>query len=276
MRIDAHQHFWKFDPVRDAWIDETMQAIRRDFLPEQLEPLFQWHRIDGCVAVQADQSEHETSFLLDLASRHAYVKKVVGWVDLAAEDITAKLDTLKEHQHLAGFRHILQAEPPEKMKQSNFRRGISALEVHAFTYDLLIFPHHLGAAIDLIDAFPRQPFVVDHLAKPNIKEQIMEPWKKNICELARRPHVYCKLSGLVTEADHQHWKPDDLRPYMEVVLEAFGPARLMYGSDWPVCLLAADYGRVLHSVESYISQLSHDEQADILGGTACRFYKITN
>lgn len=276
MRIDAHQHFWKFDPVRDAWIDESMHVIRRDFLPEQLEPLLQWHRIEGCVAVQADQSEQETAFLLDLASRHSFVKKVVGWIDLAADDVGDKLASLSEHPRLAGFRHILQAEPPGKMSQPTFRRGIGQLEAHGFTYDILIFPHHLEAAIELVDAFPRQSFVVDHLAKPRIKEKTMEPWKKQIVELARRPHVYCKLSGMVTEADHQHWKADDLRPYMEVVLEAFGASRLMFGSDWPVCLLAADYGRVLHSVESFISQLSHDEQADILGRTACRFYKITN
>ena len=276
MRIDAHQHFWKFDPVRDAWIDETMQAIRRDFLPEHLEPLFQWHRMEGCVAVQADQSEKETSFLLDLASRHSFVKKVVGWVDLSADDVADKLATLREHDRLAGFRHILQAEPPEKMKQAAFRRGIGQLGAHGFTYDILIFPHHLEAAIELVDAFPRQPFVVDHLAKPRIREKIMEPWKKQISELARRPHVYCKLSGMVTEADHQRWRPEDLRPYLDTVFEAFGASRIMYGSDWPVCLLAADYGRVLHSVESLIAPFSHDEKAEIMGGTACRFYGITN
>lgn len=276
MRIDAHQHFWKFDPVRDAWIDESMQAIRRDFLPEHLEPLLQWHRMDGCVAVQADQSEKETSFLLDLASRNSSIKKVVGWIDLAADDIANKLALWSEHQRLAGFRHILQSEPPEKMREANFRRGIGQLEAHGFTYDILIFPHHLEAALELVDAFPRQPFVIDHLAKPKIRGSIMEPWKRQIRELATRPHVCCKLSGMVTEADPQRWKPDDLRPYVEVVLEAFGTSRVMYGSDWPVCLLAADYGRVLHSVESLIAHLSHDEQADILGGTACRFYGITN
>ncbi|MBL7849348.1 MAG: amidohydrolase family protein [Cyclobacteriaceae bacterium] len=276
MRIDAHQHFWKFDPVRDAWIDESMQAIRRDFLPEHLEPLLQWHRMDGCVAVQADQSEKETSFLLDLASRNSFIKKVVGWIDLAADDIANKLALWSEHQRLAGFRHILQSEPPEKMREANFRRGIGQLEAHGFTYDILIFPHHLEAALELVDAFPRQPFVIDHLAKPKIRGSIMEPWKRQIRELATRPHVCCKLSGMVTEADPQRWKPDDLRPYVEVVLEAFGTSRVMYGSDWPVCLLAADYGRVLHSVESLIAYLSHDEQADILGGTACRFYGITN
>jgi L-fuconolactonase len=276
MRIDAHQHFWNFDPIRDAWIDDSMGAIRRDFLPEHLEPLLQWHRMDGCVAVQADQSEKETSFLLELASHHTFIKKVVGWVDLAAADVGDKLAKWREHRRLAGFRHILQAEPPEKMSQPNFRQGIGQLEAHGFTYDILIFPDHLDQAIALADAFPRQPFVVDHLAKPMIRENLMEPWKRQMRELAKRPHVFCKLSGMVTEADHQRWKPDDLRPYAEVVLEAFGPSRVMYGSDWPVCLLAADYGRVLHTVEGFISQLSHNEQADILGGTACRFYKITN
>lgn len=276
MRIDAHQHFWKFDPVRDAWIDETMQVIRRDFLPQDLEPLLSRHRIDGCVAVQADQSEKETLFLLELASRHAIIKKVVGWIDLTAIDLGDKLDTLKKYDRLAGFRHILQAEPPEKMQEPAFRRGIAELESRGFTYDILIFPHHLQATTSLVDAFPRQSFVIDHLAKPRIREKMLDPWRKQIQELARRPHVLCKLSGMVTEADLQHWKPEDLRPYMEVVLEAFGPSRVMYGSDWPMCLLAADYGRVLHAVEQYIVTLSRAEQQQIMGGTASRFYKITN
>lgn len=253
-----------------------MQVIRHDFLPQDLEPLLSRNRIEGCVAVQADQSEQETLFLLELASQHAFIKKVVGWIDLTAENLEEKLDVLGEHDRLAGFRHILQAEPPEKMEQPAFRRGIAELASRGFTYDILIFPEHLEAATSLVDAFPKQLFVIDHLAKPRIREKLLDPWRKQMQDIARRPNVFCKLSGMVTEADLRHWKPEDLRPYMEVVLEAFGPSRVMYGSDWPVCLLAADYGQVLHSVEQYIVTLSRAEQQQIMGTTAMRFYKITN
>ncbi len=275
LTIDAHQHFWKFDAVRDAWIDESMGVLRRDFLPGDLEPLLESHLIDGCVAVQAEQSEAETAFLLQLASRHPRIRKVVGWVDFCAKDIADRLMYWKREPRLSGFRHILQAEPPEKMEDKAFRNGIAHLAAHNFTYDLLIYPQHMEATLKFVDAFPHQPFVVDHLAKPGIRDGAMEPWRGRMRELARRPHVCCKLSGMVTEAGPS-WQPVDLRPYMDVVLEAFGPSRLMYGSDWPVCLLAADYERVVGVVSQFADQLTKDEAAQIMGGTASRFYGITN
>ena len=276
MRIDSHQHFWKFDPIRDSWITEEMSVLRKDFMPSDLEPLLKAHNINGCIAVQADQSERETSFLLDLASQYTFIKKAVGWVDLASPDIEGRLAAGKKHQALAGFRHILQAEPPEKMATASFRNGISMLEEYGYTYDILIYPKHLPATLSFIDAFPNQLFVVDHLAKPNIKEKETEPWKKQFKEMSRREHVYCKLSGLVTEADLKSWKLEQLLPYMEHALETFGPSRLMFGSDWPVCLLAASYDRVAGVVDQFVRQLSKDERESIMGGTAARFYGITN
>ncbi len=276
VRIDAHQHFWKFDPVRDAWIDETMKAIRRDFGPGDLRPLLQANQIDGCVAVQADQSEAETKFLLGLAAENPLIKKVVGWVDLASPNVEERLAYWKSKEKLAGFRHILQAEPPEKMDDKAFRHGIALLKKYAFTYDILIFPRHLEAALRLVDAFPDQPFVVDHLAKPLIRKRQMEPWASMMKQLARRPHVVCKVSGMVTEANLADWQPEDLRPYMDIVVDAFGPARLMFGSDWPVCLLAASYERVCRIVDDYFSNFTDTERAQVMGGTAARFYGITN
>lgn len=252
-----------------------MTALRRDFLPADLEPLLEAHQIDGCVAVQADQSEAETTFLLELASRHPKIVKVVGWVDLCAKDIADRLAYWTREPRLSGFRHILQAEPPEKMGDKDFRHGLSQLAVQGFTYDILIHPRHLEAAMELVDAFPYQPFVVDHLAKPSIRDGAMEPWRKHMRELARRPHVCCKLSGMVTEASAS-WQQADLWPYMDVVLEAFSPSRLMFGSDWPVCLLSANYERVVGTVSEFVSQLTQAEAARIMGGTACQFYRIPN
>lgn len=276
MRIDAHQHFWKFDPVRDAWITEDMKVLRKDFMPTDLEPILKRHQIDGCVAVQADQSEKETKFLLDLAANNQFIRKVVGWVDLSAPNVEERLEALQSHQKLAGFRHILQAEPPEKMADRPFRNGISRLEACGYTYDILIHPDHLPATLDFVDAFPNQLFVIDHLAKPVIREKRIEPWKKLFGELARREHVYCKLSGLVTEADLTRWKPEDLLPYLDHALEAFGPTRVMYGSDWPVCLLAASYDRAIGVIDQYVNQLSRAEREKVMGGTASHFYRIAN
>ncbi len=276
MRIDSHQHFWIFDPVRDAWIDDTMQAIRHDFLPTTFQPVLSGNKLDGSVAVQADQSESETRFLLDLATKNAFVKKVVGWVDLAASDIEDRLAFWKGQPKLAGFRHILQAEPPSKMYHPDFRNGIAKLSKFGFTYDILVYPHHLEAVIDFVDAFPDQAFVVDHLAKPLIREGKLEPWKKQMTEIAMRSNVWCKLSGMVTEANLKSWKYEDLEPYMNTVLKTFGPARIMFGSDWPVCLLAASYPAVVGATEQFIKELSRSEQEMIMGGTACRFYDISN
>lgn len=276
MKIDAHQHFWIFDPVRDAWIDDSMAVLQRDFLPADLAPLLQQAGMDGCVAVQADQSEQETGFLLELAAQNDFIKKVVGWVDLAAPDVDGRLEQWQDQPKLAGFRHILQAEPPDIMASRAFRNGIGALCRLKFTYDILIYPQHLPAAYELAKTFSYQPFVIDHLAKPFIKKQEIEPWKQQIKAMASLPNVYCKLSGMATEADHANWQEAHIVPYMDAVLEAFGPDRLMFGSDWPVCLLAADYRHTIDLVLNYIQTLSESEQNQIMGKTACRFYNISN
>ncbi|GAB3533698.1 amidohydrolase family protein [Pontibacter brevis] len=274
-RIDAHQHFWKFDPVRDSWITEDMAKIRRNFGPEDLQPLLQQHGFDGCVAVQADQSEAENDFLLTSADTYDFVKGIVGWVELRAADVQERLEHYTRFEKLKGFRHVLQGEPDRAlMLQPDFKRGISQLSRHGFTYDILIFTDQLRYAKELVAAFPNQPFVLDHLAKPKIKEKEIEAWASDIKAIAVHENVCCKLSGMVTEADWQHWKKEDFTPYLDVVVEAFGTGRIMYGSDWPVCLVAAGYGEMLGIVESYFSSFSQAEQAGFFGGNASRFYKL--
>jgi L-fuconolactonase len=273
---DAHQHFWRFNPRRDAWITGEMQAIRRDFLPGDLKALLDANSIDGCIAVQADQSDDETRFLLDLAAEHSFIKGIVGWVDLRAPDLNARLDALAGNRKLVGVRHVAQAEADDFLANDAVIRGIGSLARVGLTYDILIYARQLPAAIDLVSRLPGQTFVLDHLAKPLIKDGVLEPWRTSLRELARRPNVFCKVSGLVTEADWKGWRPADLRPYLDEALDAFGPARLMFGSDWPVCLLAAPYDRVLGVVTDYAAALSATERDELLGGTAARVYKLTH
>jgi len=275
LRIDAHQHFWRYDPAELAWIDDSMALLRRDFLPDDLAPLLRACGIDACVAVQARSSQEETEFLLTLAERHPIVSAVVGWVDLRSPRIEAELERLRQRGKLVGFRHIAQSEPDDRFLLSpDFTRGIAALSRHGFTYDLLVVPRQLPAAIELAGAYPAQRFVLDHIAKPLLREEKLEPWATDVRALARLPNVFCKLSGLVTEADWTRWKTEDFRPYVDVILEAFGAARLMFGSDWPVCLLASSYARGLGLVGELIGALSADERAAILGGNAAAFYGI--
>jgi L-fuconolactonase len=274
-RIDAHQHFWHFDPVRDAWITPDMAAIQRDFLPTDLQPLLQKHGLDGCVAVQASQSEAETNWLLELAAAHDFIKGVVGWVDLQAADVAERLGHYQQFAKLKGFRHVLQGEADRAlMLTPGFRRGIGALSTFGFTYDLLILPDQLGYAAELAGAFPNQPFVVDHIAKPPIKAQEIDDWMRNIRRLAAHENVCCKVSGMVTEADWQHWKPEDFRPYLDVVFAAFGPERVLYGSDWPVCNVAGGYSRALGLLEAYLAPFAPAEQAQFWGENAGRFYNL--
>ncbi|WP_210513951.1 amidohydrolase family protein [Hymenobacter terricola] len=274
-RIDSHQHFWRFDPVREAWITADMAAIRRDFLPEDLQPILARHDFDGCVAVQASQSEAETDFLLELAAGHDFIRGVVGWVDLRAENIGERLAHYSQFAKLKGFRHVLQGETDrELMLRPAFRRGLTALYHHGFAYDLLILPDQLGYAAELATALPNQPLVLDHLAKPLIKTGEIEFWKRDIQALAGHENVLCKVSGLVTEADWQHGQPADFRPYLDVVFEAFGPRRVMFGSDWPVCSVAGGYGRALGPVADYLAAFSAAEQARFWGGNAAAFYHL--
>ena len=273
-RIDAHQHFWHYDPVRDAWITDEMSVIRRDFLPGELEACCRETGIDGTVAVQADQSERETEFLLGLAERHSLIRGVVGWVDLRAPNSAERLEHFRGFPRLRGVRHIAQAEPDDFLTREDVTLGIGRLREFGLTYDILVYAHQLPAALALVDRLPDQPFVVDHLAKPRIREREMEPWTAHMQALAEHPNVCCKVSGMVTEADWGHWHPDDLRPYLDVVFEAFGVDRLMFGSDWPVCLLAASYQRVVEVIEAYASQLSAADRENLFGGTAVRFYQL--
>lgn len=274
MRIDSHQHFWQFDPIRDAWIDSSMQKIARDFLPKDLKPLLEQNQIDGCVAVQADQSEVETQFLLDLAAQNPFIKGVVGWVDLRTDDLSERLEFFSKNSSFKGVRHILQAEKEGFFLQDSFLRGIRQLKDFNLTYDILIFSHQLEEAIVLVEKNPEQPFVLDHLAKPLIKDQKIEDWASHIKELAKHKNVYCKLSGLVTETDWNHWQAQDFERYLSVALEAFGPDRLMFGSDWPVCLLAGSYQHVIQIIELYIKQLKPIDQNKIMGENARNFYKL--
>jgi len=274
MRIDAHQHFWHYDPTHHVWMTEAMAALRRDYLPDELSPLLRATGFDGTIAVQARQLLQETEWLLALAERHPWVQGVVGWVDLCSAELPAQLERLAPHPKLVGVRHVVHDEPDDRfMLRPDFRRGIGRLREFGLTYDLLLFPRHLEVAVTLVDEFPEQPFVLDHLAKPAIRDGLLSPWKEDLERLAERPNVFCKLSGMVTEARWNEWKPGDFRPYLDVVVEEFGPERLMIGSDWPVCTLAADYRSALGLVLDYVAALSADARAGILGGNCARFYR---
>ncbi len=275
MIIDSHQHFWKYDPVRDAWINESMTVIRRDFYPTDLEPILKANNIDGCVAVQADQSEDETRFLLDFANQYDFIKGVVGWVDLLDKGVEGRLEHSADDKLLKGIRHVIQAEPdPEFMLREDFQEGIGHLAKFGLTYDILVYPHQLAAAIELTRKFPNQKFVLDHIAKPQVSEGMDSSWRKNIEALAKAPNVYCKLSGMVTETKDFQWTENQFYPFMEVVLESFGTERVLYGSDWPVCLVAGTYEDVLTIVSNFIQQLSPTEQKNIMGLNAVRFYEL--
>ena len=274
IRIDSHQHFWHYNAVKHDWIDDEMADIRKDFLPADLQPVLQQNTIDGCVAVQADQTEDETNFLLQLANENSFIKGIVGWVNLRADDIEQQLEHYGQFNAIKGFRHVLQGEEPEFMLQPNFARGIAALQKNGFTYDILIFPKHLKAAIELVQQFPNQPFVIDHIAKPYIKAGLIDEWQQDMATIARYENVHCKISGMVTEADYHNWKPQDFTPYLDAVVAAFGTSKIMYGSDWPVCLVAGSYEKMLDIVEQYFSAFSAEEQAMFFGGNATKFYRL--
>jgi L-fuconolactonase len=274
-RIDAHQHFWRYSPRTHGWIEDHMAVLKRDFLPPDLEPLLVAKGYAGCVAVQAQQTVEETGWLLDLADQHPFVRGVVGWVDLRDPGVDSVLSRLAARKRLKGIRHIVQGEPDDRfMLGAEFQRGIAALGAHGLAYDILIYPRQLPAAIELVARFPQQAFVLDHIAKPEMKAGLREPWATQVRALATHRNVSCKLSGLVTEADWARWTPEDIVPYLDVVSEAFGPERLMIGSDWPVCTLAGDYARVMGLVEGYLARLPAGEAEAVLGENAIRFYRL--
>jgi L-fuconolactonase len=275
LKIDAHNHFWKFDPVRDSWITPAMEVIRRDFLPGEFQETLRHHGFDGCVVVQSDQTEEENEFQLGNAAENPFVKAVVGWVDLRGPKVESRLEYYTTFSRLKGFRHVLQGEADRSlMLRPAFKRGISLLRKYGFTYDILIFPDQLKFAKELVEEFPYQKFVIDHIAKPSIKTKEDGSWHEDIRAIAKHENVYCKISGMVTEADWHHWEKEDFHPYMDTVVDAFGTNRIMYGSDWPVCQVAATYTDMLTIVQEYFSKFSADEQAAFFGGNACTFYNI--
>ena len=274
IRIDSHQHFWKYNPTRDAWITDQMKVIQRDFLPHDLAPILKENILDGCVTVQADQSETETQFLLELAAKNDFVKGVVGWVDLRSDELHKRLEFYSDFKKLKGFRHIVQAEPVGFMRGAEFSKGIGALRQYNFTYDILIYPHQIQDAIWLVSHHPDQKFVVDHLAKPNIREKEFNSWSAQMKELASHTNVYCKLSGMVTEANWDKWTNEDFKPYLDFIINHFGTNRIMYGSDWPVCLLAAYYHKQLNILEEFLLTFSSSEIDKIMGENAIRFYNL--
>ncbi len=275
-RIDAHQHFWFYDPEQFAWIDDTMEVLKRHFLPADLKPKLDACDMDGCVAVQARQMETETHFLLSLASEFDWIKGVVGWVDLRADDLDERLDHFDRFEKLKGFRHNLEADADQELiRDPQFQDGIRTLDERGYTYDLLIHAGQLEQTVKAVDTLPDMPMVIDHLAKPEVEAERIDEWERWMCELSDREHVHCKLSGLVTEADWSNWTKSDLVPYLDVAWDVFGPDRLMVGSDWPVCTLAAEYNEVLEIVEAFVDDKTEEVQNKMFGETAMNFYNLS-
>ena len=272
--IDSHQHFWKYNSERHSWISEEMAAIQKDFLPDNLENVLLKNKVYGCVTVQANQNDEETNWMLSLAEEHSFIKGIVGWVDLQAPNIIERLQYFSSFPKLKGFRHILQDEEPSFLQQPSFVRGISYLKNFNFTYDILIYPKHLKAALELVKKFPEQKFVINHLGKPAIAQGHYCEWEKDITSFSEFENVYCKISGMVTEADWNTWTSENLRPYLDTVIKTFNTKRIMFGSDWPVCLLAASYEKWLQTVQQYFSSFSKNEQEDFFSGNAKQFYNL--
>ena len=285
IKLDAHQHFWNYSPVEYEWIDASMAALQRDFLPHDLKPLLDQSDMDGSIAVQARQSLDETRWLLELAAQNNFVKGVVGWVDLCSPHVEEQLGEFADNEWLVGVRHVLQGEPDDRfMLRPEFQRGIARLAKFGLTYDLLLFPRHLPVAVELVREFPEQRFVLDHIAKPAIADGVAEPqlrsrfesWSRDMRELAKFANVSCKLSGMVTEARWGKWTQEDFLPYLDAVLEAFGPSRLMIGSDWPVCTVSAHYAQTMEIVFRFIERLRASEQDEIIGGNCMRVYGVAS
>lgn len=275
MRLDAHQHFWKYDAAEYEWIDDEMNALKKDFFPKDLLPHLQQNNFDGCVAVQAKQSEEETFFLNELAEKNNFIKAVVGWIDLRADNLEEKFEYFSKCRAVKGFRHVLQGEANRAlMLENDFKKGIALLEKFNFTYDILIFNDQLKYIPEFVAAFPNQKFVIDHIAKPGIKNQQINNWKKEMEEVSKFENVYCKISGMVTEADWKNWKQEDFNIYIDVVMNSFSAKRVMFGSDWPVCLIAASYNEVCNIVETATQQFSVDEKRLLWGINCKEFYNI--
>ena len=275
MKIDSHHHFWKYDPVTYSWMNEKMGVLKKDYQPEDLKAEINSSNIDGVISVQADQSMRETDDLLKHANEHSFIQGVVGWFPLAEPELEGLLERYASNPWLKGVRHVVQDEPDDRFILGDaFNAGIRRLKPHNLVYDILIYERQLGASIEFVDRHPGQVFVLDHVAKPRIGDQVIEPWKTQMFDMAKRENVYCKLSGMATEADWQSWTKEDLWPYMEIALEAFGPARMMLGSDWPVARLAVEYGDWMNLCRESISSFSETERALVEGGVATQAYDL--
>ncbi len=275
MKIDSHHHFWKYDPVTYSWMNDSMGILKRDYQPEDLKEVIDSAKIDGVISVQVDQSMRETEDLLKHASECSFIRGVVGWFPLAEPELDGLLESYATNPLLKGVRHVVQDEADDQFILGDaFNKGIRRLKAYELVYDILIYERQLGPSIEFVDRHPDQVFVLDHVAKPRIGDQIMEPWRAQMFELAKRENVYCKLSGMATEANWQNWTKDDLWPYAEVAMEAFGPTRMMFGSDWPVARLAVEYGDWVGLCREFISTLSDSEQAMIEGEVAIRAYDL--
>lgn len=275
MKIDSHHHFWKYDPVTYSWMNEKMGVLKKDYQPEDLKAEINSSNIDGVISVQADQSMRETDDLLKHANEHSFIQGVVGWFPLAEPELEGLLERYVSNPWLKGVRHVVQDEPDDRFILGEaFNAGIRRLKPHNLVYDILIYERQLGASIEFVDRHPGQVFVLDHVAKPRIGEQVIEPWKTQMFDMAKRENVYCKLSGMATEADWQSWTKEELWPYIEIALEAFGPARMMLGSDWPVARLAVEYGDWMNLCRESISSLSETERALVEGEVAIRAYDL--
>lgn len=272
--IDSHQHFWIYESIKYEWIGDSMKVLQRDYDPIELKRIYDDHNVESCVAVQARGIIEETDFLLNLAKQNQFIKGVVGWFDLRDDWVEESLETYSDSPLLKGVRHIVQSEPVGFLDRDDFRMGISLLEKYNLVYDILIFPAHLPESIRLVKDYPNQIFVVDHMAKPNIQGKEIDQWRRDIKQLASFDNVYCKVSGLVTEAKWNNWTPEDFSPYLETAVEAFGVNRLMFGSDWPVCLLAASYSQVLSLVENYFLAFSENERSALFRYNAENVYSL--
>lgn len=274
MIIDSHQHFWNYNEKRDAWINESMEILKKDFLPHDLEPILKQNKIDGCIAVQADQSEEETEFLLKCASENKFIKGVVGWVDLCSENLESRLSYFSKNPVFKGVRHIVQAENSNYLRKKDVEKGIGKLSKFNLTFDLLITTEQIKSAISLVEKLPNQKFVLDHIAKPKISEPIENGWLSGIIKLSEKKNVWCKLSGLVTETNGYNFEESDFNPFIKVIFENFGPDRILFGSDWPVCLLASNYKYVLGIINNYFKDYDPGVKKKILGGNAKIFYNL--
>ena len=274
MAIDSHVHFWKYNKAEFPWIDGNMKILQKDYLPLDLELTLKRNNVNGCIAVQAATAEVETRFLAELANTHSIIKGVVGWTDLKADNAEKKLSELKEYPSIVGIRHIVQSEPDDFLYDEKFRAGISLLKEFGYTYDLLIYPKQLKAAVDFVRAFPEQSFILDHCAKPDVKNKEMEEWRTGITDLAMFPNVSCKLSGLITETRWKEWSPSDFYPYLDVVFESFGIERLMWGSDWPVMLLSGIYVQWKSLLEKYMENYFPEEKEAVFEMNALKVYGL--